>query len=110
MKIVILDAYEANPGDLSWEWMNELVDEVVIYEASEQCEVVERAKDADILITNKKLLTKEVLSQLPKLKYISTLATGYNQIDGVALRKRGIPLSYSSLSKTCKTPLISAFA
>lgn len=90
MKIVILDAYEANPGDLSWEWMNELVDEVVIYEASEQCEVVGRAKDADILITNKKLLTKEVLSQLPKLKYISTLATGYNMIDTKYARERGI--------------------
>ena len=93
MKIVILDAYEANPGDLSWEWMNELVDEVVIYESSEQCEVVERAKDADILITNKKLLTEEVLSQLPKLKYISTLATGYNVIDTAYCTERGIVVS-----------------
>ncbi len=90
MKLVVLDGYEANPGDLSWDWMKELVDEVVIYDASEQCEVVERAKDADILVTNKKLLTKEVLSQLPKLKYISTLATGYNMIDTEYARERGI--------------------
>ena len=90
MKLVVLDGYEANPGDLSWDWMHELVDEVVIYDASEQEEVVERAKDADILVTNKKLLTKDVLSQLPKLKYISTLATGYNMIDTEYARKRGI--------------------
>jgi len=90
MKLVVLDGYEANPGDLSWDWMKELVDEVVIYDSSEQCEVVERAKDADILVTNKKLLTKEVLSQLPKLKYISTLATGYNMIDTEYTRERGI--------------------
>ena len=90
MKLVVLDGYEANPGDLSWEWMNELVDEVVIYDSSEQSEVVERAKDADILVTNKKLLTKQVLSQLPKLKYISTLATGYNMIDTEYAREKGI--------------------
>lgn len=90
MKLVVLDGYEANPGDLSWEWMKELIDEVVIYDSSEQHEVVERAKDADILVTNKKLLTKEVLSQLPKLKYISTLATGYNMIDTEYARSRGI--------------------
>lgn len=90
MKLVVLDGYEANPGDLSWEWMKELVDEVVIYDASEQYEVVERAKDADILVTNKKLLTKEVLSQLPKLKYISTLATGFNMIDTAYAREKGI--------------------
>ncbi len=90
MKLVVLDGYEANPGDLSWDWMKELVDEVVIYDSSEQSEVIERAKDADILVTNKKLLTKEVLSQLPKLKYISTLATGYNMIDTEYARERGI--------------------
>lgn len=90
MKLVVLDGYEANPGDLSWDWMKELIDEVVIYESSEQCEVVERAKDADILVTNKKLLTQEVLSQLPKLKYISTLATGYNMIDTEYARSKGI--------------------
>lgn len=90
MKLVVLDGYEANPGDLSWDWMKELVDEVVIYDSSEQDEVVERAKDADILVTNKKLLTREVLSQLPKLKYISTLATGFNMIDTEYARERGI--------------------
>lgn len=90
MKLVVLDGYEANPGDLSWDWMKELVDEVVIYDSSEQDEVVERAKDADILVTNKKLLTKEVLSQLPNLKYISTLATGFNMIDTEYAREKGI--------------------
>ncbi len=93
MKVVILDAYEANPGDLSWDWLNGYFDEVVIHQASEQCEVVERAKDADVIITNKKLLTKEVLSQLPKLKYISTLATGFNMIDTAYARERGIVAS-----------------
>lgn len=90
MKVVILDAYEANPGDLSWEWLGDYFDEVVIHEASEQDQVVERAKDADVIITNKKLLTKEVLSQLPKLKYISTLATGFNMIDTAYARERGV--------------------
>ncbi len=90
MKVVILDAYEANPGDLSWEWLKDYFDEVVIHEASEQNQVVERAKDADVIITNKKLLTKEVLSQLPKLKYISTLATGFNMIDTAYARERGV--------------------
>ncbi|MBQ8504217.1 MAG: D-2-hydroxyacid dehydrogenase [Clostridia bacterium] len=93
MKLVVLDGYEENPGDLSWEWMKELVDEVVIYDASEQCEVIEKAKDADILVTNKKNISREVLDALPRLKYISTLATGFNMIDTEYARSKGVTVS-----------------
>ena len=93
MKIVILDAYAENPGDLSWDWLNDLVDECEIYDITPPEKVIERSKDADILVTNKTVLTTEILSQLPKLKYISTLATGYNVIDTAYAAERGIVVS-----------------
>ena len=92
LKAVILDGHTENPGDLSWECIERLVD-LAVYPRTEPEKVLERAKDADILIINKVHLTRELIEQLPKLKFVSTLATGFNQIDGVALRERGIPLS-----------------
>ena len=89
MKIVALDGYAANPGDLSWEPLQEL-GELTVYDRTPASLVVERAKDADIILINKVLITEEVLSQLPRLKYIGVLATGYNVVDVKAATKRGI--------------------
>jgi len=92
LKAVILDGYTENPGDLSWDPIGNLTD-LTVYDRTPEELVIERAKEAEILIVNKVKLTEEVISQLPSLKFVGTLATGYNQIDGVALRKRNIPLS-----------------
>ena len=89
MKIVILDCHAVNPGDLSWEPIKQLAD-CTIYERTRQEDVVERAKDADGILINKVNITEEVLQQLPKLKYIGELATGYNNIDIAAARARGV--------------------
>lgn len=89
MKIVELDGYAANPGDLSWEPLQEL-GELTVYDRTPASLVVERAKDADIILINKVLITEEVLSLLPRLKYIGVLATGYNVVDVKAATKRGI--------------------
>lgn len=92
LKAVILDGYTENPGDLSWECIEKLVD-LTVYLRTEPELVVERAKDADIVIVNKVHLTREVIAQLPKLKFVSTLATGFNQIDIKALKERGVSAS-----------------
>ncbi len=93
MKLVILDAYAENPGDLSWDWLKDVVKEYDIYDITPPEKVIERSIDADILVTNKTVLTAEILEQLPRLKYISTLATGYNVIDTEYARKRGVAVS-----------------
>ncbi len=93
MKLVILDAYAENPGDLSWDWLKNLVEEYDIYDITPSEKVIERSIDADILVTNKTVLTADILSQLPKLKYISTLATGYNVIDTAYAAEKGIAVS-----------------
>ncbi len=92
LKAVILDGHTENPGDLSWDCIGNLT-ELTVYDRTPEELVIERAKDADIIILNKVKLTEEIISQLPNLKFVGTLATGYNQIDGAALRKRNIPLS-----------------
>ena len=89
MKIVILDGYNANPGDYSWKELNSF-GEVEIYDRTSRDEVIERAKDADMVLTNKVVLKGETLAQLPQLKYIGILATGYNIIDVDETRARGI--------------------
>ncbi|MBQ4174997.1 MAG: D-2-hydroxyacid dehydrogenase, partial [Prevotella sp.] len=89
MKIVILDGYTANPGDLSWKALEE-VGEVTIYERTSPQDVIARAKDADIVLTNKVCFGKEELAQLPHLKYIGVTGTGYNVIDVNAAHERGI--------------------
>ncbi len=92
LKAVILDGYTENPGDLSWDCISNLTD-LTVYDRTPENLVIERAKEAEILIINKVKLTEKIIEQLPDLKFVGTLATGYNQIDGVALRKRNIPLS-----------------
>lgn len=92
MKITILDGYTLNPGDLSWEGFHQL-GEVALYDRTPAELILERSKDADILITNKTPLSEELISQLPKLKYIGVLATGYNVVDIEAARKRKIPVT-----------------
>lgn len=90
MKTVILDGYTENPGDLSWEWIKEFSSELDVYDRTEAADIVERAKGAEILVTNKCVITKEIISQLPELKYIQVIATGYNVVDVVAAAKQGI--------------------
>ena len=89
MKIVILDGYSAQPGDLSWQGL-ELLGELTVYDRTNPSETVARAAQADIVLTNKVLLSKEVIAQLPQLKYIGVLATGYNVVDINAAHERGI--------------------
>lgn len=89
MKIVALDGYAANPGDLSWDELKTLGD-CTIYDRTAPEQVLERAQGAEILLTNKVVLTASHLAQLPELKYIGVLATGYNIIDIDAARERGI--------------------
>ena len=89
MKIVVLDGYAANPGDLSWDELKKL-GECVVYDRTSPGELLERAESAEILLTNKTLLTAADLEALPDLKYIGVLATGYNVVDTEAARRRGI--------------------
>lgn len=93
MKLVILDGYTENPGDLSWDWLKDLVDEYEVYDKTPNELILERAKGAEILVTNKTPLTRDTLNKLKGLKYISTLATGYNVIDIVAASELGITVS-----------------
>lgn len=92
MQIVVLDGYTLNPGDLCWDELKAL-GETTIYDRSAAEEIVPRAKEAEIVLTNKAVLSREVLAQLPKLKYIGVLATGYNVVDAQAARERGILVS-----------------
>ncbi len=89
MNIVILEAFHSNPGDQSWSAI-EALGNLTIYEKSSQEQLLQRAKDADILITNKLLVTKDVLDQLPKLKMIHQLATGTDNIDKEAAKAKGV--------------------
>lgn len=92
MKIVNLDGYTTNPGDLSWEQFNKY-GEFTVYERTSPEQIIERAKDADCLIINKSVITEEMLDKMPKLKYIGLQSTGYNIIDCNAARERGIVVS-----------------
>ncbi|MFT6866572.1 MAG: glycerate dehydrogenase [Cyclobacteriaceae bacterium] len=87
--IVILEAHHTNPGDLSWDAINRL-GEVTIYQRTTQDQLVERALNADILITNKLKITWDVLSRLPRLKLIHQLATGTDNIDKTAAAESGV--------------------
>ena len=89
MKIVVLDGYTANPGDLSWKNL-EALGTLTVYERTQPTETVARAADAEIVLTNKVIVSKEVMAQLPKLKYIGVLATGYNVVDIQEAHERGI--------------------
>jgi glycerate dehydrogenase len=89
VKIVILDGYTANPGDLSWNGLEKL-GEVTVYYRTKADETVARATDADVVLTNKVIINREVIAQLPRLKYVGVLATGYNVVDIEAAHERGI--------------------
>ena len=89
MKIVVLDGYGLNPGDLSWSaW--EALGELTVYNRTSPSELLERSEGAEVLITNKTLITAENMTELPSLKYIGVLATGYNVVDIDAAKARGI--------------------
>ena len=92
LKIVVLDGYTLNPGDLSWKDL-EALGTVKIYDRTHPGEVVERATGAQIVLTNKTVLDGEALSQLPDLKYIGVLATGYNVVNLEAARRQGITVT-----------------
>ena len=89
MKIVVLDGYGLNPGDLSWKGM-EALGELVVYDRTSPSEVMERSANAEVLITNKTVITAEHMAALPQLEYIGVLATGYNVVDIDEARHRGI--------------------
>jgi len=89
MKIVILDGYSTNPGDLSWEALKTFGD-VVVYDRTKPEDVVDLAKEADAVLVNKVNMTSEGIEKLPNLKYIGELATGFNNIDIEVARKKGI--------------------
>jgi glycerate dehydrogenase len=89
MNIVVLDGYTLNPGDLSWEALKTFGN-LKVYERTEINLVVERSKDAEIIITNKTIISSKIISQLPNLKYIGVLATGYNVVDIAYAKNAGI--------------------
>ena len=92
MKIVVLDGYSVNPGDLSWGALEECGD-VTVYDRTAAGDVVARAEGADALLTNKVVISDEIMAQLPQLKYVGVLATGYNVVDVQAAAKRGITVT-----------------
>ncbi|MEA4938963.1 MAG: D-2-hydroxyacid dehydrogenase [Christensenella sp.] len=91
MKIVVLDGYALNPGDLSWEGLSPL-GEATVYDRTPADEIVSRIGDAEAIFTNKTPITRETLAACPGLRYIGVLATGYNVVDIVAAKERGIPV------------------
>lgn len=89
MKIVVLDGFTLNPGDLSWEGLQQL-GELVVYDRTPADEVIERIDNAEMVLTNKVILTAEILKKVPSVKYIGVMATGYNVVDTVAAKELGI--------------------
>ena len=89
MKIVILDAFTSNPGDLSWDAIEEL-GELTVYERTTSEEVLERCTGSEVIFTNKVILNSETIEQLPELKYIGVLATGTNVVDLHFAKEKGI--------------------
>ena len=92
MKIVILDGYSVNPGDLSWEELEECGD-LTVYDRTNTEDILKRTKNADAILTNKVVISSEIINKLPNLKYIGVLATGYNVVDIEAAKKRGITVT-----------------
>ncbi|MDP1678217.1 MAG: D-2-hydroxyacid dehydrogenase [Bacteroidota bacterium] len=101
MNIVVLDGYTLNPGDLNWAELQSL-GRCTIHDRTQSDKIIERAHNAQILLTNKTVLTREILEQLPQLKYIGVLATGYNVVDIVAAKTLGVIVTnvptYSTMS------------
>lgn len=93
MKIVVLDGDRENPGDLSWEGLAALGDLTVYDKPVGEKETVDRIGDAEIIFTNKTLITRKLLEACPQVKYIGVLATGYNVVDCEAAKEKGIPVT-----------------
>ena len=91
MKIVVLDGYTLNPGDLSWAELEKL-GEVTVYDRTPADKIIERIGDSEAVYTNKTPLTRETMAACPNLKFIGVLATGYNVVDVKAARERNIPV------------------
>lgn len=92
MKIVILDGFTTNPGDLDWSPLAQHGD-LTVYDRTAPSEIIERAKEAEIILDNKVILSKEIIDNLPNLKYIGILATGTNIVDIAAAKEKGILVS-----------------
>lgn len=89
MNIVVLDGYTLNPGDLSWNEL-QLLGHCTVFDRTDTEDIIHRAKEAQIILTNKTPLTKETIDALPQIRYIGVLATGYNVVDVAAAKHRGI--------------------
>ena len=92
MKIVVLDGFTLNPGDLDWAGLRALGD-CEIHDRTAPDEIIARAQDAEIILTNKTVLNRATLAALPQLKYLGVLATGFNVVDAAAARERGVPVT-----------------
>jgi len=92
MKIVILDGYTENPGDLSWDELGKF-GELTVYDRTKEEDVVARIGDAEVVYTNKTPITRATLEACPSIKFISVLATGYNVVDVTAAKERNIPVT-----------------
>lgn len=92
MKIVVLDGYTENPGDLSWGPL-EALGELKVYERTPEAEISRRIGDAELVITNKTPVTAAVMESCPNIRYIGVLATGYNVVDTQEAKRRGIPVT-----------------
>jgi len=91
MNITILDGFTANPGDVSWAAI-EAVGRCTVHDRTAAGDVVPRSSDADAILTNKTVISRQMIAALPRLTYIGVLATGYNIVDVEAARERGIPV------------------
>jgi len=89
MKIVVLDAFGVNPGDLSWDFLKKY-GQVDIYDRTEQSEMVSRCEGADVVLSNRTAITRALLEACPRIKFINTLGTGYDMIDLEACREHGV--------------------
>lgn len=92
MNIVVLDGYSVNPGDLNWNGIEELGN-VTVYDRTKDTEIVDRLKNADAVLTNKVVVSADIMDKLPDLKYVGVLATGYNVVDVEAAKKHGITVT-----------------
>ena len=92
MHIVVLDGYTLNPGDLSWGELEKLGD-CTVHDRTPPEDLVDRACAAEIVLTNKVVLSRDIIARLPRLHYVGVLATGYDVVDVAAARERGIPVA-----------------
>lgn len=89
MKIVVLDGYTLNPGDLTWKGL-ENIGQLTVYDRTPESKIIDRIGDAEIVFTNKTPLTREIFEKAPQIRYVGVLATGYNVVDIEAAKDKGI--------------------